>query len=106
LVWTLGAPVLNLDVAIELIAFASRSKLPATAPQAIGTFQCRVRRRSVLVPSRERGVSSRPPGGRTGRQAPPSRPAPRARPEKAEAEKLEGAFPLGARTDARTGLAP
>ena len=52
------------------------------------------------------GVSSRPPGGRTGRQAPPSRPAPRARPEKAEAEKLEGAFPLGARTDARTGLAP
>jgi integrase len=26
--------------------------------------------------------------------------------EKAEAEKLEGAFPMGARTDARTGLAP
>jgi integrase len=26
--------------------------------------------------------------------------------EKAEAERLEGAFPMGARTDARTGLSP
>ena len=47
---------MNLDVAIELIAFASRSKLPATAPQMPRQAAERP------APISGEGVSSRPPG--------------------------------------------